>query len=1102
MNVRCPNCSAVFPSAGAPDGGVRQVECPLCLLRFEAHGEQTISLPRMPSEARGAAAPSPDDEFEAFGAASKSGTHHMTTVVASPPGRSTSTRLAPASEAVRSSFGDATRPPASEPAHEEGSESGASQGSGEEFGFDGGEIDFDALLSDAVHSVEKKDAGSMARTNPFGRISAPRSGAGAVEESIFAAPPLPLPTKAQSPLGRVQGEGPGPLSGSQRGTDDDSLFESGAGASSARKAFDDDDAGPRAIEPAVRRAPPPPRRPVKARTGPKVARALATLLLAGAAVGGGLQLAGYGWFGSALWLEPKTQAKHAKPVAAALQKAVALHDTRKSYEAEIQRLEQVVTTQPGDQAAKRLLLDRYLDLLERAPAALDKTPLYRKRLDLLAHELGAPPRLAVLDLLAANKAVDPTLLPPLDKGGVEDREVAVRARILARDQAVASLALTHPGLIAAPEADPLRGKPDEPELKDARRLLDALLPEAKDRPNSPKFIVLDAFLRDRMQAYTGMAAALEPLTKVADDQVEARALLASAHLELAELDPAAALADEAVRLATEQQQPAQVREAWLVSARVSAKRGDRAGMIKALQEVVTAVPGDELSTIRLARLLMADKKSPEAQKVLIGAKKAGMKSVAFEVALVEFWLSINRVQDALEETTEATRLYPDSVDLLFLRGQVEDKSSHFATARDYFEQVIAKEPKHLRAIIRLAELQSVAGKHDDALTTLQRGRQTVGDDEALLRLAAEELLHLKREPEARALLDLLLKSAPQNRHYLLRAAQLDLRTGEVDRALGYLRRLRANKALDREAAIQMAIALASKKQPDEAATTLIPFADEAQADVELNTLAGKYLIDAKDYDRAKTMLVRAVGVANGHHAEALFQYGRLAFRRGEVDQGISRVQQAIDGDKQAWEYRLELARDLFDLTHKDGARELAVKQLDTILASENALASAGRRVTALADVHRLLARHFLEQHRFAQAIPHLRSVVQDEPDDADSLQLLGKSLYMTSAADAPKLLREVLQRRPGDAFAQLYLGLGALNKGQTSEALHWLQLAASSMKPDVAEAWYQVALIYREREMPQKALAAVDQYLQVARPDDPYRADARTLRDALSSRKK
>lgn len=599
----------------------------------------------------------------------------------------------------------------------------------------------------------------------------------------------------------------------------------------------------------------------------------------------------------------------------------------------------------------------------------------------------------------------------------------------------------------------------------------------KPAANATKFTMLDAVLQDRLGAFDAVVTLLEPLVAKSESHTEAWLLLGAAQIERNEIARATAQLAEAHRLASEQKSLVFAKRCLLMDARLAAKKGEPSKMISILQEVLTLTPTDELITIRLGRLLMLHKRSEEAKALLVGAKKKlNFQSIAFEVALVEYWLNVNRNEDALEEIKEATKFYPDSVDLLYLRGQVEDKESHFATARDTFAQVILREPRHLRAISLLAELQAAAGKHDEALTTLVNARKILGDDEEILRLTSEELLALRRDVEGRAVLTILLRLAPQNRTYLLRAAKMDLHNGEVDRALGYLRQLRANKALDREAAMQLAQALASKNQPDEAAATVLPFAESAPSDVELNTLTGTYLIDSKDYDRAQTVLDRAAETANGKSAETLYQFGRLAFRRGEIEQGISRIRQAIGIDGLAWQYRMELARNLFDEKSRKGARELAVMELNTILSGEANYLTARRKVTAIADVHRMLARSFVDQLRYAQAVPHLRAVLQKEPNDVDTLVALGHALYATGSKDAQQVLRDVLRLRPNDAKAALYLGLTSLNAGQTSDALKWLQQAANDGGADVAEAWFHMALIYKERDQAPAAKRAIEQF--------------------------
>jgi len=1085
VNVRCPNCSAVFPVAPGIAGQRQTAECPLCLLHFEVNTEHTTTPPRGPERSTGAATPSTsDDEFEAFGTPSASHTQvvgnrsPLTRVdggaLGSPRGTGRTESIHP--KKSHDSVRIGARPDHVSDLHE--------------IDFTDGDaaIDFDALLSDAVLAVEKPAARPS-----YERVSSPRSGGGVSEESI-------LPVTAARP-------GPRPAPESVLSdAEADSLFEE-RGASS--RSFDTEFT---VANPAVAA---PPAEVVRRlgsqarRNKPKPSGAGKTLVLVGLVTlgaGAGLDVAGYGLFGSKLWLgEQAAQTGHAAgPTAAKLLRPIALDDMPASYVAEIRRLDALSASRPQDAEVQRTLAERLLDLLERHPDVLqDDPPLKAKLNALVTTQPALQTRKVVLDALAAGQSdVTAAQLATLDQGAPDDRAVAARVRLFQFKRRVEKAALANPGLTVAPEADPLRtAAAGDAGLEQAAVQIAALRPQMAKAPHRIKFSMLDAELRDRrgeLAAVTTGAATdrptqvdlLQDVTRTAPDHLEARLLLASAHLELSHLTLAEVIVQDAARLAADKKQPRWRKEAAQLTARLAARRGDKSGVIKALQASLEVASPDELTTIRLARLLQAERRLDEAHAILQTGKKAhGYKSVAFEVALVEYWLAVNRNEDALLEIGEATRLHPTSVDLLFLRGQIEEKENRSATARDSFAQVVAREPRHLRAIVRLAELQAAAGRHDEALATLQKARQDLGDDETVLRLMAEELAQLRREDEARVLLARLLQMQPDNRVYLLRAAQMDLRAGQIEQALVLLGKLRTLRALDREAAIQMAKALGGKNQAGEAAATLMPFAEANPTDVELNTLAGKYLIEDKDYDRAQTVLKRAAGVASGKNAETMFQFGRLAFRLGEIEAGITRTRQAIAADPMAHAYRYELARTLFDNKSYEGARDIAIRELQSLLGNADAYAAAGRPLADLAGAHRMMARHFSELHRYPQAVPHLRAILRIQPDDADSLLLLGRALYHTGSPDAADVLRRVVRLRPGEREAALFLGLSALRKGQSSDALQWLQRAAGS-GAELAEAWYHIAMIYKDRGQDIAAKRALEQFLRSAAPGDPYRADA------------
>ena len=1126
MNVRCPHCSAVFPAGPSPQNGEKTVECPLCLLRFEATPEATQSVAQAPApQPRGY---SNDDEFERYGGGTGTGA-----VAAAKPGLTVPLASSRAGPVVTAR---------NEPELD--------------LGVDVEEdIDFDSLLSDAVGAVEKHEkqpSGIVApapagRTNPFARISAPRAGvgvaAGAPVESVFgperpasrssqAIPALKPETQAPTQVlaggsgnpfqpfsnpnatsdflggfgGGAPPEGSAPSVQVPK-SEDDSLFESSAGNYARQQ--DDDLPARRSGSPGHGKPAPQLGQAAKGtakKRGPVLSfDRLLGLAMALAVVGIATDYLGLGLFASKLWRpEPPPTAKVERTLPKDLATPVVLDDTRTAYELELARLDKVLRLRPDDAGLQRRRANIYLDLLERYPEALQDQPEVKKGFEQL-QKTGklAGPRLLALeamshgDIAAALKQYD-----ALKIGSADDRGTAARVQLADFVARLERQALDAPGLTAAADVDPLRmSGADDAALVQSKQMLDLAVGPARGTPSFTKLVVLQAEIADHMALPAEVSASLEPLVQKAGEHLDARLLLASALMDSGRTDDAQKQIDQVtLALAGDLKAPSIPRKMAFVQARQAAKHGDREGQLQALATLVAANPGDELAVVRLARLQMTEKHLDEAHRLLATSKKSQkFKSVAFVVVSVEYWLTVNRTDDAMAELTAARKLYKDSLELEYLGGQVEDKQQRFATARDSFAKVLQKEPRHLRASIRLAELQSQGGRHDDALATLERARASVGDEENILRLLAEELAALKREPEARTMLDKLLALAPDNRRYLLRAAQMDLAAGNADRALDFLRKLRAQKALDRPAAIQLAKALAEKKSFSEAAGTVEPFADQSTSDVEVNTLTGQLYLDAGEVERATVYISRAVQTANGKNAEALFQYGRLAFKRGDVASGTSRIRQAIGQDPLAHTYRYELAKYLLDVKNDANARSVAVEELETIERSAEGLAGAGHPVKYLADVHRQLARATLAAHEYQRAVRHLKEVLAAAPDDIESKSELGRALYYLADPQCGKVLREVLARRPGDARAAMYLGLNLLNKHQSVEALTWLQQAGQSSDKRLAEAWYHIALIYKERDQLVPAMRAIDMYLERADKDDTYHADAESLRRSLAS---
>lgn len=1113
MNIRCPNCGAVFPGPAAG----QEAECPLCLHCFSPDGNATVSSGASAAPPRSTAASRPransDDEFESFGA---------------PLGSNTTTFGGGSFSGDSLSSGDGDGLSADSFGSDPFAASNAKSGAGADFGSSNG---FGAAATKPFDEGRRTDATKS--DDPFAL-----PGAGGEGDVDFGA----LLGNVGEPSGEVDdlfglpsGGGDDSLFGNDDdddpfaradamqddalfGDDEDSLFLATANTSGA--IFDDegdDLISPHASSSERNDPTPAPHQPRKQGDdkrrkrdwGPLLDRFLGLSLIV--LIGGvaaeyqGIPAFGLGDLLPSLGLggdrnggrEGRVQLR---PIPQNLADPTDIKDTGRTYQLEIERLKKVREVRPKDPKILLALVNAYLDLLERAPTIYFADHSYAKELKMLRAKLPTPSlRYAVLDLVARGD------LLPLEKKIDEltknehatADDIGSAAWALWRYHQALQLqdALDNPGRISDPSIDPLlRADPTSKKLQRARVLAQRALTLAKGANNRLKFVMIKAQIDDQTGHHAENMDALRNFVPTAKAAVGAHLLYIAGLIRSNHLGKAATAVKALTAWAQDEGNAVAVRRARLHEAWLAHKRGRVDEQLTALVAAQVLDPDDELVTVRLGRILLREKRAQECYKLLSAAKKRGLKSIAFEVALVEYWLWAHRNNDALAEIKEATKNFPESVDLLYLRGQVEEQQHHTATARDFYGKVIAREPKHLRAALRLATLQSKAGRHDDALSTLSHVKDRLGPLESVLELMAKELLTLRRTAEARAIYAQLLKRHPSHKMYLLQSARMDVQAGRIDSALRFLLALQSQGALDREGAQQLAMALASKGKSAKAAKTLVKFADREPNDIRLNALSGQYMLDSGNVERAETLLKRAFRVAHrqGGDAETLFQYGRLAFRKRQISNGISRTRQAIRAAPKTHHYRYAFAKSLLlpENLKWPSAGAMAVTQLKWLIAHADRLEAADNRIDYIADVYRILARYYFDTKRFALAIPLLQKSLNIEPKHLATQVQLGNALFRVSDPRAEQVLRKVLRQRPNNFLGALYLGLTLQNRGRITESITWLTRATRGKNPQLAEAWYQLAMIYRDRNQRREAKRCLRAFLQRAPADDPFRSDA------------
>jgi len=813
-------------------------------------------------------------------------------------------------------------------------------------------------------------------------------------------------------------------------------------------------------------------------------------------VGLGLGLTDHGYFGVNLLFPPPAPSATSSP-------KVALHldevpelpdlDTLDRMTQAIEQADAMAEADPRDPKAAHRALVAFAELWERYPADYLANNRWPVRIEeLRKRDPDAPVRLDVLSALSGGH-VKEAVAAARKLLGQEPDDNSVRARALLRlhRREVIDRALANPGLVAGPESDPLSVPgPTAELLKEAEVAISAA---RTAEPKRLKFKVLDADVRIARGEYKRAVELLEGVLKDSPDHLEARVYLAEALAGLKEVERPAELLAQAAGLSARSKGIDIVHRIHLVRARLAAMRGDAAAQVEALEAANVAMPDDELLAVRIGRLHLKADKPDDAGRRLLDCKRRECGSIAYEVALCTYWLRVKRLDDAQAELDLATKKFPDSVDLLYLRAQVEFFQKRLLTARELLLQVLQREPAHAQAIMAIVQVLPELGRKEEAVRILEDARKRLGPVVPLLDVLAKLYDELGRTVDAREVLGVLLDAEPNNKRYLLRAASYDLDAGDVDRAAQLLDRVRKLSAIGQESAIVYGRVMQKKGRAKEGWEVIHGFVDQAPGDVELNTLGASLLIDTKDAASALLYLNRALAI-RPRNAETLYEYGRAELQLHHLSEAVTKLRTAVGFAPEHVDYRFALAEALFDAKSIPGSRRMAVKELEEIVQVLERSRRTGKAAVDNPEVYRMLGRAAAEAGRFPLAHDHYSSLLSIDPEDADALARKGEALYHMSKEDAARpLLLKALERDPRMQRAAYVLGLIANARSKTTEAIDRFLSVVRHGPGEFYDAHFFLGMLYKDRGQKGLAREHLETWLKLAPPESQRRSEAKLV---------
>jgi cellulose synthase operon protein C len=416
-----------------------------------------------------------------------------------------------------------------------------------------------------------------------------------------------------------------------------------------------------------------------------------------------------------------------------------------------------------------------------------------------------------------------------------------------------------------------------------------------------------------------------------------------------------------------------------------------------------------------------------------------------------------RTAQAGVELRNAMRLQPDHAEPLYLVGTLAEVDRNFQSAFLHYRRALELDPKHVRAMSRIALFLLLAGNVDEAKAMVDR-IDAVDPNSLPGRAAKVGLLAAKGQvAEAIAVGRAVLAEAPGDRDTVPLLAGV-LTGMKDDKAVREMldRAIEADPAYLQFRIMQAGI-VRRMGLPEEAEKQYRMLVELAPKAMEHRVRLAQYLSVLRRLDDAEKVLREAIAADPDDTTRPLALADFLLERRSAGD-AAAMLREAVGKKPDAFPLQLRLAA----LEQASGKSREAEARLQTVLQRDTRGASATLARAALielyagssrrSDAERLVtealernaqdrdallwrARFSFSDRRYSPAITDLRTVLRDHADNLDAIELLARTYRANAQSDlAETSLRDAIQRFPLRPELRLLLADQLASASQLKEA--------------------------------------------------------------------
>jgi tetratricopeptide (TPR) repeat protein len=384
----------------------------------------------------------------------------------------------------------------------------------------------------------------------------------------------------------------------------------------------------------------------------------------------------------------------------------------------------------------------------------------------------------------------------------------------------------------------------------------------------------------------------------------------------------------------------------------------------------------------------------------------------------------SNVEDGLVVLDALNKADPTNQHMLILQARYAAQLEKFDDAIDVLDRVLEMDPTQADVHIIKSRILAAQGKQEQSIALIAAVLMEQPENDNLRLQYARMLVEQKKFQQAKAQFNVLLENEPQNPDILLSMGLLNIETGDLDEAGGYLQQL----------------------------------VDIGQKEDISNYYLGRI---AQNQEQHKIAISHYLKVNSGDYVfDSKLRIAGLFARLGRVDEGLRQLE-VLAENQTSWPYRVRVY--------------LAQGE---ILASKQRYAE-GLEIYSRAlqqkpdDADLLYARALMAEKvdRIDITEADLRKLLSAEPENANALNALGYTLADRTERleEARDYIKRAAELVPDDPAILDSLGWVSYRLGNMQDALKWLSLAFEKLEDaEIAAHYGEVLWINNQKEKAEK----------------------------------